>query len=460
MDRSTLVLGFVLRLLAGIAFVWVYTFYYGSGKLSMDAGHAIDQSNMLYDVFWIDQSAFWKLFTGIGESEALVKQYMAESVTWDAGDLTILNDAKNVTRLNTVIYFFSQGNPFLHAGVMSLISFIGIAAMSRVMFRTTGFSQKNIFWLLNLFPNALFWGSGILKEPFVLFGLGLTLLGLSMQSSKRKWIALLVGIASLLLFKAYILAFFSLALAFYWLVKKYAFPPWKVASIGVVAVFALLYLVNLNGNKALDFFTKRQIDFQNVARGGVYIQVDNSMLYIDNKYRDMLVIKGDSVSVTSEQIRYQEAISDPYFRLKASSIKPALASYFLLYDMSGSRNYYELTPIQGSFVQLLKNIPEAVINTLVRPFPWDGSTVFIRLAQIETALLFCWLLLVWRKKRSDFRSKNEVVALLLFIFGLSLIIGWFTCVPGAVVRYRIPVYLAVLWISFYCIEPSWKKIEK
>lgn len=460
LDVKSLTMGFSLRLLAGIAFVWVYTFYYGNGKLSMDAGHAIDQSKMLYEVFWVDQPAFWKLFTGIGETEALVKQYMAESVTWDAGSMTMLNDAKNVTRFNTVIYFFSQGNPFLHAGVMSLISFIGIVALSKVMFQTTRFSQKTIFWMLNLLPNTLFWGSGILKEPFVLFGLGLTLLALFMRSNKLKWIFLVVGIASLLLFKAYILAFFSLALAFYWFVKKYAFSPWKVASIGMVFIFGLLYLVNLKGNKPLDFFTKRQIDFQNVARGGVYIQVGNKMLYIDNKYRDFVVIQKDSVTITSDQFHFQEAISDPYFRLKPSSLKPKLATYFLFYDMSGSRNYYELTPIQGSFWQLIKNIPEALINTLLRPLPMDGGTVFIRLAQLETALLLLWLVLVWRNRRNDFSSKNELVALLVFIFGLSLIIGWFTCVPGAIVRYRIPVYLAVLWISFYCIEPSWKKIEK
>ncbi|MCO4813115.1 MAG: hypothetical protein KC454_00280, partial [Flavobacteriales bacterium] len=103
---------------------------------------------------------------------------------------------------------------------------------------------------------------------------------------------------------------------------------------------------------------------------------------------------------------------------------------------------------------LILNIPEAIINTLFRPFITDTGSLLKYPAVIETFLVFLFLLIaVSRRRKIDFNQRKIISVLVVFIITLSIIIGWVTPISGAIVRYRIPVYYGIVMISMILISP-------
>jgi Na+/H+ antiporter NhaA len=76
------------------------------------------------------------------------------------------------------------------------------------------------------------------------------------------------------------------------------------------------------------------------------------------------------------------------------------------------------------------------------------------------ALLFGIALYVFLNRRKiDQMQLKLVVSILLFCMILATAIGFFACVSGAIVRYRIPVFIALFWVLSIYINPpeKWKK---
>jgi hypothetical protein len=116
-----------------------------------------------------------------------------------------------------------------------------------------------------------------------------------------------------------------------------------------------------------------------------------------------------------------------------------------VYQSMGCSSYIELTPINDSYYQLLCNIPEALINSTLRPFPSDpGSNLkYLAIAEMYLMTLFIFFALK-RRRKLDFRERKIVVFLITFALVLLVLIGWTTPVLGAIVRYRFPAQLAVV----------------
>src|SRR5690606_17670490 len=99
-----------------------------------------------------------------------------------------------------------------------------------------------------------------------------------------------------------------------------------------------------------------------------------------------------------------------------------------------SDGYIGVTLINNSFTQLLKNIPEALSNVLLRPFINDPGSWLKYPAILELILLYLFIIYAFLHRKK--LTSNEVgllIAAIIFIIGLSLIIGWVTPVLGAIV---------------------------
>ena len=95
-------------------------------------------------------------------------------------------------------------------------------------------------------------------------------------------------------------------------------------------------------------------------------------------------------------------------------------------------------------MQLLKNVPEALFNVLIRPIPGDPGSWLKYPAIAENFLLYGLLIFLgFNLRYAD--QKQTALILGIFAFGitLSLLIGWVTPVLGAINRYRTPVILGI-----------------
>jgi hypothetical protein len=104
-----------------------------------------------------------------------------------------------------------------------------------------------------------------------------------------------------------------------------------------------------------------------------------------------------------------------------------------------------LQPGFGSFV---RNLPEALDHSLLRPYLWQSKGIFELAASLEVILLLSVfiLMLVFPSASPVFKNKLSLF-LLFFIFNMLLLIGYTVPFTGSIVRYR-SIYLMLLLVIF------------
>jgi hypothetical protein len=127
--------------------------------------------------------------------------------------------------------------------------------------------------------------------------------------------------------------------------------------------------------------------------------------------------------------------------------------YVIVYsDASGSK--IDVTPIRNSPSQLVKNIPEALFNVGLRPLPNDPpKSVFKWYFIFENILLWVIFLFALTKLKTS-RNKEIVILFLISSLIIALFIGWTTPVIGAIIRYKMPVVLSLIAVSWLLLSPK------
>jgi len=127
----------------------------------------------------------------------------------------------------------------------------------------------------------------------------------------------------------------------------------------------------------------------------------------------------------------------------------AQAEFFLLH---GNTRYAldSLHPGPLSFFQIL---PQAAINSFLRPFPWEGKNLLQSVSSVEVLLLLAGLLFYLLNPRPREQVSHPLYWLFLF-YGLSqfILIGYVVPFPGAIVRYRTIAFLFLI-LFFYAGHP-------
>lgn len=449
-------LGYLIKVIIGYYFIFVYSNVYGSGTLSADAGAFMSESEILNNVFYQSPKDYFQLLFGIGDQSNLTAQYLTETHHWDAGEQAILNDNRNILRIQSVIQFISFGNATIHMLVMCLVSMIGVKHLYIGIKTRTKVSANKTFWILFLIPSVLFWTSGILKEPFMFLGLGLFIRALLGNDKKsKKWMLCIGGILLLIAFKPYIFLCIIPATIFYYLYNK--LPKFKLLGSLIILTFLLslpIIIFKSTSQKALTLLSRKQFDFINVARGGLHIQNDTNFIFFNAMQMDKLTYKGDSIKVNQpmDVLILQHGSMDEPIPLK---IQPSKKYYYIYFRNPQSDGYIPITLINNSFAQLIYNIPEALVNVLLRPYFTDPGSWLKYLAAIELIFIYALLIYAYINRRNlQQEDKALIFAALIFIFLLALTIGWVTPVLGAIVRYRLPILIGLVLISLIILNPN------
>lgn len=285
------------------------------------------------------------------------------------------NDLKgNVfVKILSIFNVFSLGHYYVNVIFYSFISLFGPICIYRVM--TDAIPGKKLAILLGTFlvPSFLYWTSGLHKEGLIFTGIGLIIYTVYFGYKEHKF-----GIKRILSLVTGLLLILALR-NFLIILILGALLAWLLANKWPqrgLAVFSIIYILAI-----LFFFTARfispRLDFPQA---------------VVNKQKEFSQIVG----LTSVPIR-------------------------------------ELEPTALSF---LKNTPQAITLSTMRPYPSDVRHILSLAAAIEinSLLLIFILFLFFRKKVS--RSRNLVYLCVFFSVSLLLAIGFSQSNLGAIVRYR------------------------
>jgi len=308
------------------------------------------------------------------------------------------NDLKgNVfIKILSVFNILSIGNYYVNVIFYSFITLFGAISIFQVM--TDVFPGKKTAILLATFlvPSFIYWTSGIHKEGLIFTGISLVIYVIYFSTKEKR-----LGIKRLLGLVFGLLLILALRNFIIILILP-AIMAWLLANRKPkygLAIFSSLYLLF-----GILFFTARYINPR--------LDFPQAVVNKQQAFKN-LAIGGSTIPMK------------------------------------------DLEPNAASF---LKNTPQAINLSTIRPYPSDVRHILSLAAAVEIdVLLFLFILfLLWRTNGNRNTSKNFMYFCVFFSMTLLLAIGFSVNNLGAIVRYR-SVIMPLLIIPM-AAQINWKKL--
>lgn len=386
--RKYLISVFLLKILVGIGLSLLYTDHYTSRKTG-DAFRFYDDAAIMYSSIDEDPVIFLRLITGIGmkTDEQSLKYYMRMTHLERNYHKGFLNDNATIIRVNAIVMIFSLGYYHIHTAFWCFFAMIGLTAIFKLCVNHFPRKKWAMFFAVFLLPTVLFWSSGVLKEPLLLLGLGIFLLGfirfIYSEHSRSDYWKILFGFLILLVAKGYVIQCLAPALVGLLLAKAFGGRRfWLWFSLPHILIIPVLLIGPHISNdlKISEIMSNKQIAFYNVAAE------------------------------------------------------------------SNSGSVIEILPINKP-IDVILNAPAALVNTYLRPWPWQWEKLLYIPAALENLLLlFALGIMVWNFKRPYGLSIPVLAFCGSFVVVLGVLTGEVVPVLGALVRYKLPslIFLFVL----------------
>jgi len=120
-------------------------------------------------------------------------------------------------------------------------------------------------------------------------------------------------------------------------------------------------------------------------------------------------------------------------------LRPVVQAQQSFFALHGNTRF-NLTPLEYNMTSFLAVAPEALVNTLLRPWPWEAKGALQWLVALENIIV--WVLIavcITRYGKSLRNVFHQPLAWVLLCIALTsyLLIGFIVPFPGAIVRYRV-----------------------
>ena len=388
------VLLFTLKVLAGVLITYIYSSVYND-RFNSDLFKLYDDSRHLYDALPEKPLDYLQMLSGYNSDNPYFDRYYYKMYNWfPYYENTVHHDTRTMIRLNAFFRLFSFNVFQVHNIFMSFLSFSGLVLLYKTFYNYFIDRKSALLFSLFLIPSVVFWSSGMLKEGFIFFALGVFLYGawpivLYTTFSVKSLIYCLVGVLLFLMIKVYVLLAFLPGLILYIIAKRLKVKNWTRFYIITSGVLLLILVLS------------------------PYIIGKYSPLYfLSNRQNDMLRLV--------------------YYVNPGSGV--------------------DMQPMAPDGLSFLRVLPEAYFNTLFRPTIVESKGMLQLASAFENGFLMIlfifWLGLVSR------RNLNTQVfwIFIFFCFTLFAIMGITTPILGTLNRYRIPAMPFLLMAIFLSID--------
>jgi hypothetical protein len=310
------------------------------------------------------------------------------------------NDLKYniVVKLLSVFNIFSRGNYYINSIFFNVLGFFGHVALYRVFIQVYRGRYNAVIIGCFLLPSLLYFSSAVHKDCIVFTAIGILCLALYQSFSQGR-----------LTFKRAIALLISLTALL--LLRNVVF-------MAVLPAIAAYWLAHFTKWKPLPVFT------------GVYII--GGLLFF-NAWRI-----SPSLDFTAILAKKQ------WYFLQAMDARTAI----------------EINTLQPTFSSFVRNAPQALNHTAMRPYLTEHPNFFLVPIAVELfayQLLFV-LFLFFRKQQADWQGRLFVLFGIFLTLTVFLNIGYIVTNLGSIVRYR-SIYLPLL-ITPLLAGMDWEKIKQ
>jgi hypothetical protein len=451
---------FLLKVFSGVGLWAIYTYYY-KDRSTADIFKYFDDSKIMFDALHTHPADYFRMLFGIGNDTPPFDTYYVRMHNWARlYESNLYNDSHTIIRLNALLRLFSFGGYQVHSIFLCFFSLVGLVALYRSFEPFLPGRRKWLLIAIFLMPSVLFWGSGVLKEGLLFLGLGLLVFNwfriFRIGPSILSVVLVIFSILLLLTTKFYVLVSITPGLIYMaWMLRSAGRRTFLKFSIVMVCYAGLGLGVKyfIPAYDPLQVLAIKQHDFTSLARGGALIRTDTAMVFLSLEQRQHDLLEIDhSKTYTIRQgtpFAYWHDYNSSEDTLFGKQDGPS-AVFRMETDLPRSGSFIPMPPLEPTISSFLRNTPQALVNSFLRPFPTEarGPLLFMPTLEIGGYLIFIFLCLFFRRKNPS--HTEYALFCLSFVFILFLITGLTTPVLGALVRYKVPG-LPFLLISFLFI---------
>lgn len=308
----------------------------------------------------------------------------------------VFHDPKTfmVVRLLVPLLYISFNSYFICTVLVSCITYSALWQLYRMFVRYYPAYYKQIAWGVLFMPSTIFWGSGILKDPFTLASTCLFVVSIERLFVQKRYSV-----------KAVIWALLSAFL--------------------ILSIKPYIFMVLLPGAMFWIFYSRiRKIK-------------SKLILYVAIPLAYVLVIVG-SFFVLSQ-------LGDTLGKFSLDkALDTASISQKDLKRAEYQGNSFDIGDYDPTIAGVLSKLPVAVLAGLFRPFLWESNNLTMLLSSMENIvllLMFVYLMLKAGPKRLFRMIRDNPLLLFSILFSIifAFIIGISTSNFGALVRFKIPL---------------------
>ena len=451
---------FILKVLSGFVLYLIYTYYY-TDRSTSDIWKYYDDGMVMFSALHHQPLDYLQMLFGIGNDTPYFKLYYDQMNHWYRPfSSSIANDTHTIIRFNAFVRLFSLGHYNVHSVMANFLGLIGLTGILHFLKQMAPAKEKWFFAGVFLMPGMMFWASGVLKEPLLLFGLGLLLYGVVRWSAEGlNWKSLLLIMLSLFFLttvKSYALVAIAVALLAWFGSKLWTTIHPALIFLGVFAV-GMTGLVAFHqltpSNSLFTRMAQRQHEFYQLAEGGTYLKTSvGDSLYVAASDYDKLKFVNDR-----KEIALTESVQAVGWRDAKQENAPSIwlspkERYDVLLDYGKTGSAIETPRLEPTFWSILKASPIALANALFRPFPWNIRSPFMLLSGVENLLLAVLLILAIIGSFRSIALQDMGIFWVAVSFSLIILVltGLVTPVVGAIVRYKVPA-LPFLTCSIFAL---------
>lgn len=308
------------------------------------------------------------------------------------------NDLKGniFVKMLSIFDIFSFSKYYVNVIFYAFITMVGPIAVFRVM-KDIYPGRKNLLLLAAfLVPSFIYWTSGIHKEGLIFTGI------------------------ALIIYHLY----------FGWKEKRYTLTRWLGVLLGILLLGVLRnFLLALIIPAILAWLLACKWPRHGLALFlGVYLVC--GVLFFTARYIDPTRFDFPQAVVNKQQAFLQ---------------------------MQGGFSTIPIKELEPTAISFLKNTPQALTLSVLRPYPGDVRHLLSLAASIEINLmLILFLLFLFFRKKNGSPTKNAIYLCVFFSISVLLATGFSVNNLGAIVRYR-SVIIPLLAIPMV-VQTDWKKL--
>lgn len=407
--RKYFIKGLTAKLIGGVGFAMVYTYYYTYGG---DTMAYYEDASLITNYFFnspLDGIRFLINPDGVGTIEAkdMIQRFRLEHA----------GSEFPVVRTAAILNIFGLNSYYSTTVIFAFLSYLGVWHFFLVFAKRYPKIEKQLAYAIFFVPSVFFWGSGIMKDSLVIGYLGMMLYAIDKFQEKGAfrwaWLLLMIYFGSVIFsVKAYVIMALAPALII-WVILNFKdkirnsiVRSILVPFLLIASIFGIAGAINILGQ----YQSKYSIDnFMKTAHG-------------------------------MQTWHYQEGANFGGEHGRGSS--------------------YSLGDYEPTLIGTIQQFPAAVNVTLFRPYFWEVKNVAMLAGAIESfaVLLFSIFIFIglgfFRVLKLLIKDPFLLMAVAFALF-FAFAVGFTSYNFGALVRYKtpcIPFYLCALLILNYKVK--------